>query len=149
LQTSDFLSVEKVKFQSFQRRLLPKNFSRVFVSVQGKFFVIYSRGGAGAISKNLAAICLCGLRAHLLSDANLIRQLDELTQIPPFFFAHQSAFRTRKIDRNESVGGKGRPHDELCFLMFRERLGHLVFLQRKRIVSRVALLFGFGRVNTG
>lgn len=69
------------------------------------------------------------LGVRLLFDTNPIGQLDELLKIPPFFFAHLPSVRTRKINRYESVGGKGRTYNQLRFLLFLHCFGHDCFLQ--------------------
>ena len=73
---------------------------------------------------------------RLLFHADLVGQFDELLQIPPLLFAHQSSIRTRKIDRDESFGRERRTDNQLCFLVLRQWFGHGRFLQEARILSR-------------
>src|SRR5665213_3921169 len=80
---------------------------------------------------------LRGLAARLLLHANLVGQLDQLPQIPPLFFIHQSSVRTRKVNRDESFGGQRGSDNQLCLLVFGQCFGHGQSSRWTRILSRI------------
>ena len=80
-------------------------------------------------------------RARLLLDADLVRQFDELAQVPPLLFGHHSSVGAREINRDETFGGKRGTDNQLRFLLLRKRLRHGTTLHWARIVTREARRF--------